>query len=340
MDYLDFYRKNFITIEVFITRKCPFYCEHCMYDCGPKESSDYISDDMLMKVKKQVDFLHNIGVDNIAINLTGGEPTINLNKFKHILDLVETWDVSVMLTTNSWWANSKKNTEKFFEIVSPYAHVSGRSDFDFGKKGFVIRLTNDPFHDKYRGKPIAEVYNDIWENFDMLVKYQIPLPSRIGQAWIFYYDYDDRYYIAPNGRGKDVTNLEKRLSKLPKGYKSLCMRDLDQIPSVHYEMNGNISDTCGFGSLYEFGSVEDNILFIFAIIQAYKFQRYCNQNDRPYTCYDCRESVEKWKDENLEFFRDRLSYLNIFDDELFVERFEQTNWEKTLYPLKDKREDL
>jgi organic radical activating enzyme len=299
--WLDIIRQRAVTIEVFVTRKCSFHCNYCMYDCGPKESNDYITDEMLYKIKRQCDFLVSKGV-KVVINLTGGEPTINFNKFEHILEIVSSWDVDMMLTTNAWWLNSKKNTYRFFEVVSKYAHCSGQSNYYRFEHGLLIRLTNDPEHDKERGIVLEEVYNNLFDDFDMVEKYNIPIPAK-EHPWIFYFPYDERYFISPNGRGKSIADTDIKF----------CHRDINEIPSIHYELNGKISDICGFGSLYDFGTVEDNIIVIMIIIRIYQTQRYNNRESKPYSCWNCREDVKEWKDTNLFQWREALKEYNNFD---------------------------
>jgi len=316
--------ENFInkplTIELMITRKCCYYCRHCMYDCGPKESNQYMSDEVLKKVKKQINFLKELNI-NVFINLVGGEPTINFDKFSHILDKVMTWNVSVTMTTNGWWLNSKKNIERFFAIISKYASPDGKSNYHSrSNNGFNIRISDDPFHEEQREiKNIRNALYEIFNDEELIEKYKIPIPD-IQDPWLWRQVYDERYYISPNGRGRDVTNIFEWIEKYSLDG-NFCMRNFTGFENIHYEPNGDISDSCGYGSLYDFGTVDDNILFIINLIWLYKAERWKKKDIQKFTCSNCREMVKEWKDNNLKNYKMFLIDLNTMDAERFAKNY-------------------
>jgi hypothetical protein len=312
-------------IELMITRHCPYYCKHCMYDCGPKESKEYMSDKVLQKVKKQIDFLKELNAKP-GINLVGGEPTINFEKFSHILSEVTTWNVPIQMTTNGWWLASQKNTERFFAIVSKYADKSGKSGFyeTIAQQPFLIRVSDDPFHDEIRKKRhINTTLKDIFQNKKLLSKYNIPIPNS-SDPWLWLqinYEVEsglNSYYIAPNGRGKNVTNIDGWLKRYSKDG-NLCMNNLQRLENVHYEPDGKISDICGFGSIYDFGTVDDNIIFILELIWQYKKERWQNRENKHFTCSNCREMVQEWKVENLDKYREYFSSMNTMNMEKWLD---------------------
>ncbi len=319
-----------LLIELLITRKCCYHCDHCMYDCGPKESSEYMSDEILAKVKKQVNFLENFD-SYVAVNLVGGEPTLNFEKFSHILSEVMTWNRSVTMTTNGWWLASQKNIERFFSIVAKYVCPNGKSNFYTGNTtGFNIRISNDLFHEKQRKvKDIDKALSKIFNDKKLIRKYNIPVPDAQDpwlwrQSVIYADDGFSSYYIAPNGRGRNVTNINEWIARFSKDG-NFCMKNFDSIENIHYEPNGNISDTCGFGSIYDFGTVDDNIIYILELIWQYKKERWQNRETKNFTCLNCREMVQEWKEKNLERYKKEFSFFNTMDINKWLTNFTYKN---------------
>jgi hypothetical protein len=302
---IERYRYKTVFVELLITEYCNFMCEHCMYDSGTHQSSEYMSDEVLEKIEKQVVFLKKIGAFP-CVNILGGEPTINFEKFSHILDIVNSWDCAITISTNGWWLASEKATEKFFAIVGKYVTRLG---------GFLVRVSNDPYHEKIRKiKNIEHALQKIFAN-ESLVK-KLNIPDRIkSNFWIFEQNWSaGYYYVSPNGRGKDITNLDYILEVAGSKF---CFHDLDKgkIEQIHYNPKGEVTDGCGYGSWYNFGTVDDNIIFIIEIIQQYKRDRL--NSGEEYNCYTCREMVNEWKDEKLAEIREAYCNLNTFDLSIF-----------------------
>jgi len=312
---------NYMQIELLITRYCTYNCEHCMYNCGTHESKEYMSDEILAKVKKQVDFLKKINI-HVCVNLIGGEPTINFDKFSHVFKEVETWNTPVSMTTNGWWLSSRKNIERFFETVAPYVNKDGKSHWEYGdNSGLTIRISVDPFHDKKRKtKDIQEALNNIFSDYDLLLKYNVPIPYPT-DPWLWkqinIIDGEDRYYIAPNGRGKNVSNIKEWMNKYSKDG-NFCMYNFNRIENIHYEPDGHITDTCGFGSMYDFGTVDDNVVYILELIWQYKKDRWQNKDNQKFGCWNCREMVQEWKNRNFEKYKQHFSSLNTMDMEKWL----------------------
>jgi hypothetical protein len=309
------YKNKFLLLELLITEKCSFMCEHCMYDSGPHQSNVYMSDEILDKVKIQVDFLRQLGVVPL-INIIGGEPTINFYKFEHILNKIHSWGVDITISTNGWWLNSENNIHKFFSIVSKYASPNGKSQNPITGKHFLIRISDDPYHEKARTiKNINWALHNIFES-DLVKELNIPIPSE-GNAWIFSQQWcqGGYYLVAPNGRGKTCSNLDFYLEQYGRTF---CNFDLGsgKLENIHYDPLGNVADTCGFGSVYKFGTVDDNILYVIELVQKYKRDRM--DSGEEYNCYNCRELVAKWKDENLAYNREKYKRFNTFDINKFL----------------------
>ena len=314
---------NSLQIELFLTNYCTYNCEHCMYDSGSYQSKEYMSDEVLAKVKKQVDFLKQINM-HVMINLIGGEPTIDFDKFSHIFKEVETWNVSVSMTTNGWWLASRKNIERFFEIVSPYVNKDGRAHWEHKvNNGLTIRMSDDPFHyGKRKVKDIQNALSDIFLDYELVLKYNIPLPDN-KDPWIWrqFLKYDetgfDSYYISPNGRGKSVSNIKQWMDKYSKDG-NFCSYNFNRMENIHYQVDGSITDTCGFGSMYDFGTVDDNIVYILELIWQYKKDRWQNRDKQAFSCWNCQDMVQKWKEKNFNKYKKQFSGLNTMDMEKWL----------------------
>lgn len=315
---------NSITIELFLTNYCTYNCEHCMYNSGSHQSREYMSDEILEKVKKQVDFLKQINMF-VIVNLIGGEPTQDFDKFSHILKEVKSWNVSVSLSTNGWWLSSEKNIERFFEIVSPYASKDGKSHFhEYGNNdGFTIRISDDPFHEARRKvKDINYALSEIFSDVRLSEKYNMPFPNP-NDPWIWrqFLIVDetgfDSYYISPNGRGRNVTNIKQWMEK----YRSdgnFCLCNFNRIENIHYNVDGSVGDTCGLGSIYDFGTVDDNIVYILELIWQYKKDRWQNRDIKNFTCSNCQEMVQNWKKKSFKEYSEYFSDLNTMDMEKWL----------------------
>jgi len=304
---LDLFQQRGILLELMITRKCNFFCGHCMYDCSPQSSNEYMSDEILNKIKNQVDFLKNVDIP-ATVNILGGEPTINFKKFEHILKIVSTWNTPITLNTNGWWLSSEDKTEKFFKIVSPYINENGKyyTVSNFKKvRIFLIRISNDPYHYTQRKvKNINEVLWNIFNNQEFIKDWGVPIPDDV-EPWIYAQPvWDKNWIVSPNGRARNLSpiNINENFCFLEK---------YNRTESIHYEPDGNITDACGWGSIYDFGNVNDNILFIIEIIRQYKeYRKNCG---KIHNCYNCREMVQDWKKENLIQMRDKYKELNTFN---------------------------
>jgi len=282
-------------IELLITKQCNLACGHCMYSCDMNQPSGYMSEEVLAGVKRQVDMLEQLGIYS-EINIIGGEPTLNLNEFERVFNTVSSWGTKVQISTNGWWLNSDKNTKRFLDIVSPRIPKNGL------RKDFVVRISSDMFHVE-RKESLA--WKDSLQRLSELRQTDNPADLYSSQYWMFIQPNFTNNIIFANGRGREQSNLPKDIS--------FCLWPLD--PRIHYNPWGNIEDVCGNGSIYDFGTVDDNMLFIVKLIYEYREWRSKKfKKGRLFTCYDCRESVQEWKDLFLESKREEFAELNTFDN--------------------------
>lgn len=299
MEFLEYFQRRGILIEPFVTKKCNLQCRFCMYNCGPQESSDFISDEMLTKLKKQVDFLKKMNIP-VGINLLGGEPTLFFDKLKHVVEVVSSWDVAIQMPTNGWWLEYEEETKKFMDIFSPLISKRVRT-----------RISDEKFHREVRSKEanldkLCEIFNS--------PTYRNIAPT-MENPWIVWQDLADNYLINPHGRGKDVSNLNQYLNY--HNITTFCTQEYEKhiLDSIHYELNGNISSACMFGGEHSgVGTIDDNILYIIFLLERYREYR---SNRKPYNCYNCSELFNSWlKKGDINKFAE----LNTFDPE---------KWEKT-----------
>jgi DNA-directed RNA polymerase subunit M/transcription elongation factor TFIIS len=124
---------------------------------------------VLDDIERQIGELNDLGI-RPSINLIGGEPTLNLKRFKGYLqwavDLYEAGVVvGIEMTTNGWWLKELRWLRQFMEAVGETVphHMYGLS------YGFTCRISNDGFHDEYRPRWLRGMRLDIdklWDGYD------------------------------------------------------------------------------------------------------------------------------------------------------------------------------
>jgi organic radical activating enzyme len=308
------YLKNGILIEQFLTKKCNFECAHCMYNCSPRSSNDFVSDVELSKLKKQVDFLQSLGI-HVTINLLGGEPTLFFDKLKHVVDLVASWNVGISMPTNGWWLEKEKNTDRFFDIFEKHlAYNNSRKDSNNGN-GLCIWISSEKYHSQFqKGNNNKQYFDNLFNS----KKYRYLLPD-YEKPWIFWQILGDNYYINPKGRGEGISNALQYIQRYEYENSNFCWNEFNfyalkatsQTDNIHYELDGSISDTCMFGSDYRgIGNVDDNILYVIALLNKYRVWR---QHIGGYNCYNCRTMFERWMKEEMPKAKEELIGFNNFE---------------------------
>ena len=146
--YLDTVREDTVNINLLLTMQCQFSCDRCFYFSSPQMARGYMSDEVLMGVREQAQWLHDHDV-GVTINLIGGEPTLNWTEFERVFERVVRWYddgiiYSIEMTTNGWWLKSVRHTRKFFEIVARHTPGFGMDD------GFSVRISSSQYHDPFR----------------------------------------------------------------------------------------------------------------------------------------------------------------------------------------------
>jgi organic radical activating enzyme len=313
MDILQEFQEKGITIEQFVTKKCNFHCAHCMYDCGIDQKNEFLSDEMIQKLKKQIDFLKSMNIP-IVVNILGGEPTLFFNKLKMFVNILSSWNVGIMMSTNGWWLEKEENTEKFFGIFEKLISEDGISKNSNNGNGLYMRISSDKFHEEFqKGNNNKNYFESLF-----LDKYSNIKPDDT-KPWMYWQTLRDGYYINPKGRAIEISNADEYMKEYSYGKEKDCFcwnevnvaNGFGNHESIHYELDGHISDTCMFGSDYSgIGTINDNILYVIMLLKEYKNYRYMHGG---YNCFNCRSLFSKWMKENLRNAKHFRKKFNNFD---------------------------
>ncbi len=308
------------TINLLLTRRCNFQCDHCMYSASPKLPGAYMSNEVLDAARRQAEVLWRNEIA-VTVNLIGGEPTLNMDEFKRCLDHVMRWATSVEMTTNGWWLEKDDDIRRFLKIVSPYVNGDGDGD------GFAVRISNDPYHDVFRSPDLQStdalrrrVYQ-IWESgildrtkycvqpaggwlvitviiapdagekleeqFEELVDFYIPEPDPEA-PWLYVDSPITPDQVRPMGRGFYVAY----------GDPKYCSPDY-----LSYLPDGRLMDICCGGSWCEFGTIFDDPMTLLKLNDKFI------QETEP-TCSGCREAARHWKRLRLKQAKQELEVEN------------------------------
>lgn len=153
-----------VSINLLLTRRCNYECEHCMYSAGPKMPAAYMRDEDLYAIRE---FLETLGKNllpstNFSINLVGGEPTLDMDRFKAILERIRDWrlpqnedeeeystrNLQIEMTTNGWWLEKYKDTAAFGKAVRQ-ALIN---------EEIRIRISNSIYHDRFRARRMEHLF--------------------------------------------------------------------------------------------------------------------------------------------------------------------------------------
>lgn len=321
MDITD-WQDSGVTISLMLTRRCNFECEHCFYECGPRFRG-YMGDVVLGAVYGQVLRLQGLGIQP-RINLIGGEPTLNLDKFACILDRTMGWGVSVEMTTNGWWMHRPDTARRFFQAVVSHVDPDGEGA---GGGFFSVRVSNDTFHDQFRpvwlqgGDRLAHKLESYWEFDEDGVFYkEIPTCGECGREhrWmpdgeqctkrgcdgVVEYETEVVMDPLPRPRRSDpwiyVQEHTGTQYVIPTGRGQYCGGSNDRGKTLKgycnagltYLPNGKLMDVCCSGSWCEFGDARDDPVLLLEL--ARRFVRQVGPS-----CWGCRDDAKEWGRRNL-----------------------------------------
>jgi organic radical activating enzyme len=120
-----------MALTIFVTNICPVECEHCAY--SSTRDGSWLPLKYLKKICNEIS--ESKFVNEVFINVTGGEPFSNLFELEKRLDLIlnyfEPW--RIVVTTSGFWGVTKKSTKKNLNFLN--------------KKSIKeIHLSTDRFH--------------------------------------------------------------------------------------------------------------------------------------------------------------------------------------------------
>jgi hypothetical protein len=132
-----------VTFTLLLTKRCGFACAHCMFAAGPGANAEWMPAGVLDEVLLAARTFRDWGF-RTRLNLLGGEPTLDLERFalihSHISHHPLSHDLEMEMTTNGWWLRSWKDTCRFAGIVGEAV----------AREELAIRISNSTWHDPYR----------------------------------------------------------------------------------------------------------------------------------------------------------------------------------------------
>jgi len=327
-DILETYQNgDCISICLLLTEQCNFQCRHCFYSAGPNKPPKYIADTVLTKVQAMLSALkHDYEIDNINVNLIGGEPTLNLDKFEHVFKTVSRWTSNGLcqleMTTNGWWLHKLSAAKRFMEIMAQHAPGWGLDE------GFTVRISNDQYHDEFRphgetSKHLEQILYGLWEPWEwngespfFETRYECP---KCYEKFDEYHDgcpkcdcdYLENLEIetfnwsippAPQHQGEGEAWIYVENQKYHSGPHSVTpigrgaefgANDIGKKfkscggNTLTFTPNGKLTDVCCRGSNLGIGTADDDPIVLLAMAQNF-FER-----QRP-TCYSCHKEAETW----------------------------------------------
>lgn len=138
-------------VNVLVTLKCNFHCDHCMMRSGPEAPGGWMTSDTFERI---VMFAREIDPVNdgarVMFNFVGGEPTLKPGLLGRFLDRLEHGGFSLVeMTTNGWWL---KNRTAFVNVVTHLRrHLYG---------GLTVRISSSEFHDLFRSETLKRKLKD------------------------------------------------------------------------------------------------------------------------------------------------------------------------------------
>ena len=234
----------FESLYIETTRQCNMSCEHCMR--GDAQSTD-LNPDILRPLLERTDYIETIG-------FSGGEPSLNPQAIKNILNLCQEYDISVgnfYIVTNG-----KDMSDQFLHALLDWTfYTSGDPDMN------GIALSQDEYHE-----PIS------WADRNKLAQFSAFRPDDKKVNF-----HNSRYATILNlGRAAEIMDVPKQAER----HRSISPRvTLDteddlliiQEKDFYVTVNGNILETCN----YEYR--EENNITIANINDLEPFQDYLTE---------------------------------------------------------------
>ncbi len=179
---------------------CTSRCRHCLYNCSPYWSKEYIDENT---VHKNLSIIKKLGVNSVHIG--GGEPFLRIEQLKTVVKILKSYHIPLeYIETNSSWYKDSKTT---YEILEEF--------YSIGVHTLLISIS--PFHNEYipfyKVQGVIKVAQDVgieifpWKQDFMpdILKLDTNIPHSFKEfESLFGSDYlnfvESRYWIVPGGR--------------------------------------------------------------------------------------------------------------------------------------------
>lgn len=313
-----------VSFILHLTHRCNFRCGHCMYSAGPHASPNWVSFNVVEKLFSVIAPFQQAGI-SCRLNLIGGEPTVDLDRFEETLDLVthfvQSTPVGLEMTTNGWWLDDFKTFERFAQIVRPALQHE-----------MFIRISNSPWHDLFRKRPVDTLTNGglarmlecVEDHYRIqalcdcggIIMYDHPQStcSNCGETFDEqqYFEQKDRIYHWGTAEAFDALReaaqqgqvyVDRRLDSSRVSFVGRAA--LNSIGNQHGECSneslqftitpeGAIRDVCCFGGQVPLGHLEDGAWSLFAL--RYEFMQALHQQyPCPHQrCEHCAVFAAQW----------------------------------------------
>lgn len=102
-------------MTILLTRKCNAFCSHCGINSSP-----FVDEVIEHKtISKAIEGAHTLGMQRITI--TGGEPTLYLEKLHHVCTTANEYGMRISFVTNGWWGKSSA-AKRILNLVKTYCY--------------------------------------------------------------------------------------------------------------------------------------------------------------------------------------------------------------------------
>ena len=128
-------------IGLMLTYKCQVSCPHCIVECSPHRTEEMDEAQALDWIRQIARYRnHYIKV----LSLTGGEPLINVDRFRRIADCGRSHGLIVAVVSNAYWAETYEDA---LAVLQTLPSIS------------VLSVSTDGYHQK--AIPLERVFNAV-----------------------------------------------------------------------------------------------------------------------------------------------------------------------------------
>lgn len=315
-----------VLINLLLTHKCNLKCAHCMMEAGPDRPAAYLSEDAWLDIAGFAAELKQLGL-SVEYNMVGGEPTLNLNEFERVCNLLASTGDCVEMTTNGWWMADVRNINKVAKALLPLLESQQMES---------VRISNSAYHDTWRSKGwkpsrIANykpaLVDNLWDwssedgllgalDEDTLIyDEEMAWRTRLNHHAIglldevLHADKQDAHGVTSTGRA-----LENQLT-----WKSSSCGRYDRLMFT-FNPDASIHDLCCNGGKVAAGHARENLALLW---RRFDYLRHLHKEVPRYDdrCGNCALTAIRWKNQREQAYAEALRYstvrglVNALDDE-------------------------